>query len=39
MRFDFELGDASHLDSLISTIKQIDSIYDAYRVLPGQGTA
>jgi guanosine-3',5'-bis(diphosphate) 3'-pyrophosphohydrolase len=37
MRFDFELGDASHLDSLISTIKQIDSIYDAYRVLPGKG--
>ena len=39
MRFDFELGDASHLDSLIATIKQIDAIYDAYRVLPGQGTA
>jgi GTP diphosphokinase / guanosine-3',5'-bis(diphosphate) 3'-diphosphatase len=39
MRFDFELGDASHLDSLISTIKQIDSIYDAYRVLPGQATS
>jgi GTP pyrophosphokinase len=37
MRFDFELADASHLDSLISTIKQIDSIYDAYRVLPGHG--
>jgi GTP pyrophosphokinase len=37
MRFDFELGDASHLDSLISVIKQIDSIYDAYRVLPGKG--
>jgi GTP pyrophosphokinase len=37
MRFDFELGDANHLDSLISQIKQIDSIYDAYRVLPGQG--
>ncbi len=35
MRFDFELGDASHLDSLIRSIKQIDSIYDAYRVLPG----
>ena len=35
MRFDFELGDPGHLDSLISSIKQIDSIYDAYRVLPG----
>jgi GTP diphosphokinase / guanosine-3',5'-bis(diphosphate) 3'-diphosphatase len=38
MRFDFELGDANHLDSLIRSIKQIDSIYDAYRVLPGSGS-
>jgi GTP diphosphokinase / guanosine-3',5'-bis(diphosphate) 3'-diphosphatase len=37
MRFDFELGDPSHLDSLIGTIKGIDSVYDAYRVLPGKG--
>jgi guanosine-3',5'-bis(diphosphate) 3'-pyrophosphohydrolase len=37
MRFDFELGDPSHLDSVISSIKQIDAIYDAYRVLPGRG--
>jgi GTP pyrophosphokinase len=38
MRFDFELADPSHLDSVISSIKQIDSIYDAYRVLPGKGS-
>ena len=37
MRFDFELADPSHLDSLISTIRRIDSVYDAYRVLPGKG--
>ncbi len=37
MRFDFELGDSNHLDALIRSIKQIDSIYDAYRVLPGSG--
>ena len=37
MRFDFELGDASHLESVLSSIKRIDSIYDAYRVLPGKG--
>jgi GTP diphosphokinase / guanosine-3',5'-bis(diphosphate) 3'-diphosphatase len=37
MRFDFELADPSHLDSVISSIKRIDSIYDAYRVLPGKG--
>lgn len=37
MRFDFELGDPSHLEALLVAIKQIDSIYDAYRVLPGAG--
>jgi guanosine-3',5'-bis(diphosphate) 3'-pyrophosphohydrolase len=37
MRFDFELGDPSHLDSVVAGIKQIDGIYDAYRVLPGKG--
>jgi GTP diphosphokinase / guanosine-3',5'-bis(diphosphate) 3'-diphosphatase len=37
MRFDMELGDPSHLDSLLSTIKGIDSVYDAYRVVPGRG--
>jgi GTP diphosphokinase / guanosine-3',5'-bis(diphosphate) 3'-diphosphatase len=36
MRFDFELGEVSHLDRLLSSIKQIDGIYDAYRVLPGK---
>jgi GTP pyrophosphokinase len=33
MRFDLELGDPSHLDSLLSTIRGIDSVYDAYRVV------
>jgi len=37
MRFDFELGDPSHLDSVVSTIKRIESVYDAYRVVPGKG--
>jgi len=36
MRFDFELADASHLEALLRAIKHIDSIYDAYRVLPGK---
>jgi GTP diphosphokinase / guanosine-3',5'-bis(diphosphate) 3'-diphosphatase len=35
MRFEFELGDASHLTSVLRTIKQIDAVYDAYRVVPG----
>jgi GTP diphosphokinase / guanosine-3',5'-bis(diphosphate) 3'-diphosphatase len=38
MRFDFEFGDPSHLDSVISAIKRIDGIYDASRVLPGSTT-
>jgi len=36
MRFDMEIGDPSHLDSLLSTIRGIDSVYDAYRVVPGK---
>ncbi len=35
MRFDFELGDPSHLGALLRAIKSIDGVYDAYRVLPG----
>jgi GTP pyrophosphokinase len=38
MRFEFELADPAHLDSLLSALKRIDSIYDAYRVLPNRGT-
>jgi GTP pyrophosphokinase len=37
MRFEFELADPSHLDSVIGTIKHLDSVYDAYRILPGKG--
>jgi GTP pyrophosphokinase len=37
MRFEFELADPSHLDSLLASIKRIDSVYDAYRILPGRG--
>ena len=35
MRFEFELGDASHLETLLNRLRTIDSVYDAYRVLPG----
>lgn len=37
MRFDFELADPSHLGALLRSIKTIDGVYDAYRVLPGSG--
>ena len=38
MRFDFELADPAHLESIVSSLKRVDSVYDAYRVLPGKGS-
>jgi GTP pyrophosphokinase len=34
-RFDFELADVSHLESLVATLKRVDSVYDAKRIMPG----
>ena len=34
-RFDFELADPSHLDSILRAIARVDSVYEAYRLLPG----
>jgi GTP diphosphokinase / guanosine-3',5'-bis(diphosphate) 3'-diphosphatase len=38
MRFEFEMADPAHLESLLSSIKRIDSVYDGYRILPGRGS-
>ena len=38
MRFEFELGDPDYLEAVMRTIKQIDAVYDAYRLVPGQNT-
>ncbi|MCC6437297.1 MAG: bifunctional (p)ppGpp synthetase/guanosine-3',5'-bis(diphosphate) 3'-pyrophosphohydrolase, partial [Acidimicrobiales bacterium] len=35
MRFDFEVGDPSHLQSAIAAVQSIESVYDARRVMPG----
>jgi GTP pyrophosphokinase len=35
MRFEFELADPNHLESVLRVIKSIDSVYDAYRIVPG----
>ena len=35
LRFEFELADPSHLDSVLSAVKRVDSVFDAYRVVPG----
>ncbi len=35
MRFEFQLGDSAHLDSILSMLKRVDSVYDVYRIVPG----
>jgi GTP pyrophosphokinase len=37
MRFEFEMADPGHLAAVLRTIKQIDGVYDAYRLVPGAG--
>jgi GTP pyrophosphokinase len=37
MRFEVELADPSHLESVLVALRRLDSVYDAYRLLPGQG--
>jgi GTP pyrophosphokinase len=34
LNYTFELADPSHLDHVIQSIKRVDSVYDAYRVVP-----
>ncbi len=35
LRFEFELADPGHLDSILAAVKRVDSVYEAARVLPG----
>ena len=37
MRFEFELADPGHLAAVLRTIKSINTVYDAYRLVPGKG--
>ncbi|MGH9064482.1 MAG: RelA/SpoT family protein [Acidimicrobiales bacterium] len=37
MRFELELADPGHLDSVLASLKGLDSVFDSYRVLPGAG--
>jgi GTP pyrophosphokinase len=34
-RFDFELADPNHLESILGAVKRVESVYAASRVLPG----
>ena len=38
LRFEFELADPDHLDSILGAVKRVGSVYDAARVLPGGHT-
>ena len=35
MRFSFEFADPSHLEAMLNAVRQVESVFDAYRVLPG----
>ncbi|HEX9236915.1 MAG TPA: bifunctional (p)ppGpp synthetase/guanosine-3',5'-bis(diphosphate) 3'-pyrophosphohydrolase [Actinomycetota bacterium] len=35
LRFTFELADIAHLSSILSAVKRVDGVFDAYRVVPG----
>jgi guanosine-3',5'-bis(diphosphate) 3'-pyrophosphohydrolase len=35
LRFTFELADIAHLSSILAAVKRVDSVFDAYRVVPG----
>ncbi len=39
MRFECEIGDPSHLEALLRSLREVDSVYDVYRVVPGSGGA
>jgi GTP pyrophosphokinase len=34
LRFAFELADIAHLSSVLGSVKRVESVYDAYRVVP-----
>jgi GTP pyrophosphokinase len=35
LRFTFELADIAHLSSIVSAVKRVDGVFDAYREVPG----
>ena len=34
LRFTFELADIAHLSSVLASVKRVDSVFDAYRMVP-----
>jgi GTP pyrophosphokinase len=35
LRFTFELADIAHLSGVLAAVKRVDSVFDAFRVVPG----
>jgi GTP pyrophosphokinase len=35
LRFTFELADIAHLSSVLASVKRVESVFDAYRMVPG----
>jgi GTP pyrophosphokinase len=36
LRFTFELGDITHLSSVLTAVKRVENVFDAYRVVPSR---
>jgi GTP pyrophosphokinase len=37
MHFECELADSAHLDSVLASLRELEGVYDAFRLLPGKG--
>ncbi len=37
LRFEFEISDPSHLDAVLRSVRGVDGVFDAYRVVAGRG--
>lgn len=35
MRFEFEMGDATHLAAVLDELRSVDGVFDSYRLVPG----
>jgi GTP pyrophosphokinase len=35
LRFTFELADITHLSSILASVRRVDGVFDAFRVMPG----
>jgi GTP pyrophosphokinase len=36
MRFECELADSAHLDSVLASLRGLEGVYEAFRLLPGK---